>query len=278
MIIMKRIFKYMIIGFGVLYFTSCQEHNLVEDLAQIGFRGGNAYFELPSTNVVAGDSADFIAQYWSEDDRFEELGIYYDVKKYMRFGLTYAANGYTLTFDSVEVSREFQKVVDIQHAQNSYSSQFKAYVVEGKIPVSYTLFSILTENPYSFSATEYEANFPTDFKMRFLKGLYPTLSREDLKSLYVVKYKLVDLETFDGYYDLVFDENSGKDVFVLKEEFKQTMFDHLVAIPFDQLIYNSAKQYYGIYYNRYFKLSAKFKVVNGEGVEVLTEPKEITVL
>lgn len=274
---MKRILKYIMVGFGVLCFTSCQEHNLVEDLAQIGFRGGNAYFELPNTNVAAGDSANFIAQYWSEDDRFEELGFYYDVKKYLRFSFTYAGNGYTLKLDSVEVSREFQKMLDIQHVKSNYSSQFKAYVVEGKIPVSYTLFGADIKEPYSYSESLYQKFFPVDFKMRFLKGLYPTLSYSEFYSLYVIKFKLIDKETFDGYYDIVFDENSGRNIYVLKEEFKQIMFDHLVSIPFDKLIYNSSKQFYGLVFERYYKLNAKFKVVNGNGIEVFTEPKEITV-
>lgn len=275
---MKNTLKYLIVGMAILFHTSCNENNLIEDMAQIGFKGGNAYFELSSTTVAAGDSSNFTAQYWTEDDIISELGIYYDVKKHMRFRITYAGNGYSLTYDSVEVSIEFQKIVDILHSKSNFSTKSKAYVVEGKIPVSYTLFSILTENPYNFSEEEFVNNFPSDMKMKFLKGLYPTLSREELKTLYTTKYKLIDQDTFESYYDLVFDENSGKNIYTLKKEFEQTMFDHLTNIPFDQLIYNSAKQYYGLYYNRYFKLNTKFKVVNGNGVAVFTEPKEITVL
>lgn len=273
---MKRILEYMVIGFGVVCFTSCQEYNLVEDMAQMGYKGGNAYFELPSTNVVAGDSADFMVQYWFEDDQYQELAIYYDVKKHMRFSLTYPGNGYSFFLDSVEVAREFQKILDVKHSKDNYSSNYRAYVVEGKIPVSYTLSEFVIPKSYSFPQSGYDANFPADFKMRFLKGLYPTLGRAELKNLYVIKYKLIDESTFEGYYDRVFDENSGKDIFILKEEFKQTMFDHLVSIPLEKLIYGSDLKY-ELYYKRYYSLTTRFKVVNGNGIEVFSESKVLTV-
>lgn len=273
----KLIINITSIFMGMMMLHSCEEYNPVEEIAKIGLEGPNVYWELPTASVTAGDELDFYSEYWSKDNTIQSVSVWYDVVKNLHYSITYPGNGFTFILDSTELSREFQEITSYPHNSANWNEAKHAYVLAAKIPVSYTLSSSEKKNPFVYSDEEFVKLFPEGIKVRFAEALYPNLTRAELKKLFVQDYLLVDEPTFNSYYELVFNPNTGQDEYKLLEQHITTMKGYLKAIPFSSLIYNSSKQFYSYEYSKGYKLNSRLRVVNGNKIDVFSDVKVITV-
>jgi hypothetical protein len=259
----------------VVFFTSCELNNPVGEISAPGHIAANIYWDIPVTNVTAGNEVEFYAEYWSVEDQFEYLGVWYDVHKNMKYVLTHPGSGYAFTLDSTELSREMLEIKTFGHSSDNYDAEKKAYVIEDKFPVSYTLSSLEYKNPITFNEEQFNQLIPENVKLLFLDEVFPLLTYEDFRSFLVTENQIVDEETFAGYFDEI--TEGEVTTYVMKEEAEPELKAHLNEVPFSSIIYNKNRQYYAVEFTQGFELNARFKIVNGNGTENLSDNKTITV-
>lgn len=255
--------------------TSCEINDPIGDIAQPGYIAAGIYWDVPVTNVNAGNEVEFYAEYFSIEGNIGYVGLWYDVKKALSYTLTYPPNGFSFSVDSAELARELLEIKTFEHNENRYDPAKKAFVLEDTFPVSYTLGGVVYNNPANYNEQQFNALIPEYVRDGFLQELFPLLTYEDLQNLIVTNRQIIDAETFNGYFNI---ETVGETVVhTLKEEAVETLKSHLRAIPFGDLIYNRDRQFYAVEFSQGYQLNARLKVVNDNQVENYSETKVITV-
>lgn len=255
--------------------ASCEINDPVLNVAAPGHVAASIYWDIPVTNVTAGNEVEFYAEYWSVDDVYEYLGVWYDISKTMNYTLTHPGSGYSFTLDSAELSREFLEVKTFTHSAGSYDAEKKAYIIEDKFPVSYTLSSLEYKNPITFNQVQFDQLVPPAVKTQFRTNLFPLLTYQDWRNMLVTDHQLVEPDVFETWFDTI--DVEGVIIREMKAEAEPTLLAHLSEVPFGTLIYNRNRQYYAVEITQGFELNARFKIINGNNVENLSEVKRITV-
>lgn len=273
----SRVLKFTAFALSLLLLNlSCTINDPVADISTPGYVGASIYWDVPVTNVNAGNEVSFYAEYWSEDDAVKYLGVWYNVNKNLKYTLTYPPTGYTLTLDSSALVRELLEIKTFEHSETNYDAEKKAYVIEDSFPVSYTLSALEYKNPIAFNQEQFNQLIPGYVKTRFLDNLFPQLTYQDFRTFLVTDRQLVEEEVFESYFD---SEVVGEEtVRTIKSDAASVLRSHLNDVPFSAFIYNKNRQYYAVEFTQGYQLSAKFRIVNGNDVENLSEIKTITVL
>lgn len=266
---------FLLTGIVMISVMSCTINDPVGDISKPGYITANIYWDVPVTNVTAGNDVSFYAEYWSLDNTFPSLGVWYNVRKNLKYALTYPGNGYTFTLDSTELSREFIEVRSFQHSAGSYVQDKKAYVIESSFPVSYTLSSLEYKNPVSYNSEQFGKLIPVSVRNRFVSNLFPLLNYQDLKTLLVTDRQIVPAETFETWFAQA--SSGGTTIYTLKDEFKNQVRTYLNEVPFSAFIYNRNRQFFAVEFLQGYELNARFRIVNGTGVENFSDWKRITV-
>ena len=267
---------------GSLFLISCEINDPVGELARTGNLAANVYMEIPTGNVTAGDSVAFHAEYWSIEDKFNSLSIWYSIQTNMVYSISSGLNEYMYKLDSTEQARELQEIIDFQHSASSYDAEKKAYVVDDQFPVSYTLSGTELNNPIVYDESIVYQLFPALVIEQFYNGVFETLNYDQLNKLMVINNSIVDSAAFETYFETIQIEdpdNEGEfiDVKVIKEESKPALLELFKEVPLEDLIYDATKQYYGLLYQKGYSLDASFRVVNGNNVESFSQDKTITI-
>ncbi|WP_430809791.1 MULTISPECIES: hypothetical protein [unclassified Carboxylicivirga] len=282
---MKRsILKY--IGFSlaaVWSLSSCEINDPINDLVQTGEKAANVYMEIPVANVSAGAEAGFYTEYWSEDDQYESLELWYSIHAAMKYSLTANYNGYVFALDSAELAREFQKIEAYEHSADNYRKETFSYVIEDAFPISYTLSSSQINNMLEYDQKQIDRFFPASVIESFYVGFFESMDYDLLKGLLVDKQQSVTAEEYETYFDVKEvpdpdNEGSTIEVKVMKEVAVPVLTQLVKDIPLEELIYNPHKMEYFVGYSKSYQLKSKFRVVNGLGVENFSEEKVVTVL
>ncbi len=256
--------------------TSCTINDPVADISSPGYMAASIYWDVPVTNVSAGNEVTFYAEYWSVDNSYNYLGVWYNVNKNLKYKLTYPPNGYTFTLDSSSLVRELLEIKTFQHSESNYDTENKAFVIEDNFPVSYTLSSLEYKNPISYNQEQFNQLIPEHVRAQFVNNLFPQLIYQDFRTLLVTDRQIVDNEIFEEYFDT---EIIGEETFrTIKPEAASALRSHLNEVPFSAFIYNKNRQYYAVEFTQGYQLNARFRIVNGNDVENLSEVKTITVL
>lgn len=255
---------------------SCSINDPVADISSPGFIAANIYWDIPVTNVNAGNEVSFYAEYWSVDNVINYLGVWYNVNKNLKYSLTYPPNGYTFTLDSSALVRELLEIKTFQHTETNYDADKKAYVIEGSFPVSYTLSALEYKTPIAFNQEQFDQLIPEYVKTQFINNLFPQLTYQDFRTLLVIDRQIVENEVFEGYFDTVVE--GEETIRIIKTEAAAVLRAHLNEVPFSAFIYNRNRQYYAVEFTQGYQLNARLRIVNGNDVENLSEIKTITVL
>jgi hypothetical protein len=264
------------IVFAALFLsTSCEINDPVAEISTAGYVASNIYWDVPVTNVTAGNEVEFYAEYWSVDHIIEYLGVWYNIEKNLKYILTYPPGGYTFTLDSAELSREFLEIKTFEHSANTYDPDRKAFVIRDKFPVSYTLSSLEYKNPITFNADQFNQLIPENVRVRFIGNLFPLLGYQDFRTMLITDRQIVEESVFESYFDQV---TQGEVVtYTMKPEAAPALRAHLDQVPFNAFIYNRNRQYYAVEFTQGFSLNARFRVVNGNQAANFSEAKKITV-
>ena len=259
-----------------MLFTSCEINNSVLDISKPGYVAANIYWDVPVTNVNAGNEVSFYAEYWSVENVYNDLGVWYNVNKNLNYVLTYPPTGYTFTLDSSALVRESLEIKTFPHSAENYDAEKKAYVIEDSFPVSYTLSSLEYKNPITFNQEQFNQLIPEYIRTLFLNNLFPQLTYQDFKTMLVTDRQIVEEEVFEGYFNT---ETVEEEIMrTIKPEAESILRSHLNEVPFSVFIYNKNRQYYAVEFTQGYQLEARFRIVNGNTVENLSEIKTITVL
>lgn len=272
----NRHWKAIGIVFSILLISSsCEINDPVGDISRPGNIAANIFWDVPLTNVTAGNEVTFYTEYWSVDNTFTYLGVWYDIRKNLKYSLTYPGNGYTYTLDSLEIAREFMEIKTFQHSAGTYDAEKKAYVFENSFPVSYTLSSLELKNPFTFNQEQFNKLVPPAVRSRFLTNLFPLLTYQDFRTLLVADRQLVPEETFEEYFDTITEDETVTRV--MKASAAAALRTHLNEVPFSAMIYNKNRQFFAVEFFQGYELHSRFRIVNGNGVENFSDVKRITV-
>lgn len=261
--------KYSIIILLIgLAFTACEKNDLIDDLARPGHIAHSVYWEVPTPNVVAGEDVSFKVQYWGVNDETKYLGVWYDIKRNLKYSLTHGGNFFTFSYDSIGSARDFQEIVTFEHNADSYDPEKKAYYFEGSFPTSYTLSSVTVKGDelYALPQTLADQLIPKYIQKMFYEKLYKELNYARLKKILVEDSKLITESDFlVNYADstLIEDpeaETPKYDKFIKEGSKVDTLY---YKVPFSTLVYDSPNQVYKFDYSSVYELGAKFKAVNG---------------
>lgn len=276
--LMKNTILKSLVGLVAVLFlaVSCEINDTVLDVSTPGHVAASIFWDVPSTNVTAGNDVSFYAEYWSTNPAITYLGVWYNITKNLKYSLTYPGNGYTFTLDSTELAREFLEIKTFQHNEGNFDREKKAFVIEDKFPVSYTLSSLEYKNPYSFNQEQFNKHVPQQIQEKFLRNLFPSLTYADFRTLLVTDRQIVEEETFEGYFDKV--DTEGVITRPMKPGSADALRAHLTEVPFSAMIYNKNRQFYAVEFSQGYQLASRFKIINGNGVENFSEIKTITVL
>ena len=279
---MKQITKYILaLILGATTLVSCEINDQIGDIARTGDIAANIYMVIPSSIVDAGNPVAFHAEYWSVDDQFESLSIGYSIQANMNYSITAVATNYTYTMDSSEVAREYQAIKSFEHAAGNYDAEARSYVINDDFPVSYTLATSSIGNSDTYNEELINSVFPAYAIAAFYDGFFETLDYNLMKHYVVTSNGIVDEETFESHWDteLVEDPAGGDptEIKTMKAESVETLKSYTKQIPLSQIVYNANKFIYEIGYTKSYELNARFRVVNGTGIENFSEEKTITV-
>lgn len=268
---------------GILPLVSCEINDPIDELVKAGEKAANVYMEIPMANVGAGNDVEFYTEYWSEDDAYKNLELWYSIHTRLNYNLTASLTNYTFTLDSTELAREAQKIVAYDHSVENYDAERYAYIIEDAFPISYTLSPSNINTMLTYDQKQIERFFPASVVDRFYAGFFETLNYDYLHQLLVVKYERMTDEEFEAHFDVVEipdpDEAGNTiEIKVMKEESAPVLKGMIREIPLEDLIYNPLKLYYDVVFTKSYELNAKFRVVNGQGVENFSEEKVVTVL
>lgn len=273
----SRSVTYWILLFLFMFtFSSCEINDPVSEISDPGYIAASIYWDVPVTNVTAGNEVEFYAEYWTTEGGIEYIGVWYDVQKTLNFNLTYPGNGYSLTLDSAELAREFIEIKTFEHSEGNFDPAKNAYVLNDKFPVSYTLAALEYNNPTTYNAEQFNQLIPVYVRELFIENLFPQLQYQDIRNMLVTDRQLVEPEVFEGYFDT---DTIGETVtYTMKAEAEEVLRSHVNELPFGDLIYNRDRQYYAVEFSQGFQLNARLRIVNGNQIENFSETRIITVL
>lgn len=266
---------------GVFVLASCEINDPINDIARTGGIAANVYMEIPAANVAAGEPVSFQAEYWSVDDQFTSLAIWYSVHANMKYSITGFLTGYTFSLDSASLSRESQEIKAYEHSASNYNAEKFSYVINDQFPVSYTLATTSIENEETYSQDQVDKLFPAPIINSFYEGYFPTLDYKMLQEIMVEENSAMDSATFESQFEtvMVTPDDGGDPVEekVIKEGSAPVLLTGFKQVPLNALVYNPDKFYYQLNYSKSFQLKARFQVVNGNDVENFSDDKTITV-
>lgn len=255
--------------------AACEINDPVGEISRPGFIAAGVYWDVPVTNVTAGNEVAFQAQYWSVDKRFTSLGVWYDVVRKMKYSLIFPPTGFTFLLDSTELVRESQEIRPFVHDENGYSGEKKAFVIDGTFPVSYTLAALEYKNPLTWEQTRIDQLIPEGVRKRFINGFFAQLGYQDFKTLLVTQNGVVPADTLETWFDTV--TTDGTVSRPVKPEALPLLRQKVDQLPFSALVYNKNRQFYAVEFSRNYELNARFRVVNGQQVANFSDVKRITV-
>lgn len=286
---MKNLIKYISFAIaGVFGLLSCETYDVVDEIAQPGHYAANVYIEVPSGNVNAGDSVDFTVEYWTIGDEFTDLGLWYSLDINLNYELTSVYNqDYSFSLDSTKLVREFHEVNAYEHSVQNYDEEKEAYVIEDGFPVSYTLAATEINSPDTYNESQINSLFPSSVFQRFYEGLFETLGYDVLKEILVTDFEMIDEVTFDSYFTEIEVEQppveEGEEqpepeyIYEMNEDAGPVLLNLLKEVSVEDLVYNELVPEYGIKFSREYKVNAKFRVVNGNGIENFSDVKTVSV-
>lgn len=263
------------VGMVITLLNACEINDPIAEISKPGYVAANIYLDIPSTNITAGKDVDFYAEYWSKDG-IKELSIVYNIERALNYTLTYPPTGFTYKFDTISEVRDFQKIKTFEHKEDSFDAEKKAYTIEDKFPVSYTLSAIEYQNPITFDETQFNIMFPQNIVNKYREKLYKKLNYSEFKDLIVTQNGLTGKENFDSFYDTLRVDNQL--TYKIKEAAVDSLKKYYAKVPVSSLLYNKNRQFYSVNFSKRFFLNTKFKIINEADVVNYSESKKITIL
>lgn len=280
--ILRNIIGLTFVGLLVIM-HSCEKHDFFDEKTITGKVGPQAYWELSSSTINAGDEVPFTVQYYTTSAPVTHSEVWYNImEKEERkvscpwvTSFTYEYN----SFVSNEVRLE-QRIKNFPHSNAVWSDTLRAFTLSGTFPTSNTLPVFEWVKPTHFDSTMMDKYFGVGYMQHFKDSLFNLMTFPDFKNMLL---GLDLLEDFKQFTDSTQDPNAGINVWVyhfpkdaagntpVPAEVK-TLYD---GIPFDKLI--SDANGHAVEYKRRYQLNAKMRVYDTNETYATTVSKEIEI-
>lgn len=259
---------------------ACEKHDKIDDLATIGQFVPTSYWELSSTEIKYGESVSFKGKYYTKESSIKELSVWHDVNEHIAYTVEcplVTTFKYSVSFDSYKLVRQFQQLHNFVHKEDNWSQLDRAYLIDEKFKVSYTLSPVTMVDVSEFDQKQFDELFPDNFEQAFKDSVASKLQVMDYRKILTVDNPRMDTKTFDAALDSTFNENSGRYDYFFKNGKEEVMKNYFKTIPFDSLTYKKDEQKFKINYVREYFLNSKFAVMDEENRIGFSENKQIKV-
>lgn len=178
---MKTIFKTLALGLLLLAVASCEKHDLFDENTITGAVGPEAYWTIESSMMKAGETMGFTGQYYSTVAAIDHSEVWYDLfEKEDKIVTAAAIKSFTYSVSSSTATQKriLQTIQSYEHSEDLYNDSLRAFVVEGRFPVSNTLSPITWANPKDTVGftKNLHAYFGENFAKEFKDGLTPKMN------------------------------------------------------------------------------------------------------
>lgn len=273
---MKYINKILMLLIVSCIFGACTIHDQIDEIARIGKVAPTVYWELGSTEIIAGADAGFTLQYYPMDNKsINFVELWYDIQSTTSMSLTAAAITYTVGTDTVVSERMFQRIASYPHSQDLWNDTQRAYVLTSNFPTSYTLSPVKWSNVKVFDYEKFNSLFPAGYLETFRDSLYTKLGVIEMRKILTVDSPRIPENEFLNYVDSTYNENAGAYDYFFKENSKAFIKETFYKIQPDSLLYNSSEGTFNVVYTKKYTLNAAMRVTDSEGIVGQSELKEI---
>lgn len=292
-----------IVAIALVVFASCDRHDMIDELVQVGPVTPQVYWELASSTTKAGNDVGFKAQYYTskQDVTIDTLQVWYNVVRSETYQVTsplLATFSYTMSRSIEEEVRVSQYIAGYSHKEEYWNNTLRAYTFTDVFPTSYTLASVAVSEPESFAYTDsvtFVNNFGANFAKEFKDSLFVKMQYADYFKMFGPSGLNV-LEDFSAYKDSTYDANSDSyiahftlDTLTAAEYEAKTPArnwhkyattesgDVVIEIvptdliilfdetTIDELLFNKAKQYYELQFSRAYYIEANLRCIDSNG-------------
>lgn len=259
----------------------CERNDKIDDLAMIGQRVPTSYWEVKSTEIKYGQYAEFTAQYYTDGPAIKQLSVWHDVNEHIAYTVEcplVTTFKYSVSFDNSTLVRQTQKLHEFLHTEELWDQTKRAYLLNDKFKISYTLSPVTMEDVTTFDPEFFNELFPENFADAFKDSVASKLQVMDYRKILTVDNPRMETKDFDAHLDSTFNDNSGRyDYFFKTQESENKMKELFNTIPFDSLTYDKANQKFKINYVREYFLNSKFGVMDENNRIGFSETKQIKV-
>lgn len=161
--------------------SSCEKHDLISEITEVGQVVPTVYWEVGSTVCKAGESFTFQGKYTSESFRTPlRSEVWYQVLRSDVAAASVALAGsslsYTQTATSTDVMRSYQCHAVFPHEQAVFNGH--EYIIQGEVPTSRTLSPVSWVDITTWDGDRFDSYYPAGFKAEFLAKIYGYLTDE----------------------------------------------------------------------------------------------------
>lgn len=175
---MKTIFKTLALGLLITAFASCEMHDPFDENTITGAVGPEAYWIIESSMVKAGESMNFVGQYYSTAAKIDHSEVWYDLwEKEERLVTASLIKAFTFSYSQNPIAqkRMLQTIAKYNHSEDMWSDSLHAYVLTDKFPISNTLAPISWVQPKDLK--DFDKNLNAYFGQDFAKNFKDSLTR-----------------------------------------------------------------------------------------------------
>jgi len=282
---MKSTSKIFLLSALALLAVSCAKNDFFDKDLITGEVGPEAYWEVASAAVTAGQQMEFTAQYYSTVSTIDHSEVWYDIVETIDQTVTCqrtATFTYSLSSNVTSQKRISQLVQKYAHSEEYWSDSLHAYSYTDGFPVSGTLAPFRWSKPTVFDSTKMVTYFGEGYMQTFKDNVHAKMKFKDYRMMYL---GLGILDDFTQYTDSTLDPNAGVGVykyhFPLDAEGNEVVpaaVDSIwETITFEQLVNNTTEGYYDVDYSRTYSINAILRVYDVRGVYGRTVSKPIVI-
>lgn len=273
----------------ILTFSACEKHDFIDELAITGNVGPQAYWEVESSTVSAGNKMPFTLQYYTTSADIDHSEVWYSLTETEEKTVSCSwVTSFTYSISSTQsnVKRISQKIQEYPHSLAVWKDSLHAYTFKADFPVSGTLSPFSWVKPETFDLEKMELYFGADFMPHFKDSLYNLMQFADFKNMMLGMNLLEDFKQYtDSTYDPIATANSGSTDSIFVYHFPElgdgttpvpaeikNMYD---GITFEQLVAGASS--YNVEYKRTYYIDAVIRVYDKNNVYGTTVSKKIDI-
>lgn len=173
--------KVLLAAATVAAMSSCDRHDLISEITEVGQAVPTVYWEVGSTVCKAGENFTFQGKYTSESYRTPlRSEVWYQIIRDDVAAVSVALAGtslsYTQTVTATDTMRSFQCYASFPHADATFNGH--EFIIQGEVPTSRTLSPVAWVDAEKWDGDRFDSYYPADFKKTFLNKVYGYLTDE----------------------------------------------------------------------------------------------------